>query len=155
MDFTRRLLLRASAGGALAAAGLAAAQQFSLPSVAKAEGPSERAMLEQILAGVETIKADLGIKSGRLNGVASGATAAEQEAAEAFSGGSAKTNPRVLVLFDVDGTLTPARKTMGPEMRAYLAKLRQKVRHRRWKAAEDEGLTASFCSVLTASLSGL
>ena len=40
---------------------------------------------------------------------------------------SASRRPNVLVLFDIDGTLTPARRTMGPEVRAYLSKLRQRV----------------------------
>lgn len=34
---------------------------------------------------------------------------------------------RILVLFDVDGTLTPARKVIGDDMRATLAALRNKV----------------------------
>ncbi|CAE7942514.1 PMM, partial [Symbiodinium sp. KB8] len=33
----------------------------------------------------------------------------------------------IIVLFDVDGTLTPARKVASPEVLAYLAALKQKV----------------------------
>ncbi|CCF57356.1 hypothetical protein KAFR_0C03640 [Kazachstania africana CBS 2517] len=40
---------------------------------------------------------------------------------------SYKTNPETLVLFDVDGTLTPARLTISPEVKETLKKLRQKV----------------------------
>lgn len=36
-------------------------------------------------------------------------------------------NSRILVLFDVDGTLTAARKEVTPEMKNFLAKLRTKV----------------------------
>ncbi|KAJ3183223.1 Phosphomannomutase [Gaertneriomyces sp. JEL0708] len=35
--------------------------------------------------------------------------------------------PKTLVLFDVDGTLTPARKDISPEMKQLLADLRKKV----------------------------
>lgn len=38
-----------------------------------------------------------------------------------------KENPKTLVLFDVDGTLTPARLTVSEEMRKTLEKLREKV----------------------------
>ena len=38
-----------------------------------------------------------------------------------------KENPKTLVLFDVDGTLTPARLVVSDEMRETLAKLRKKV----------------------------
>ncbi|KAF0685210.1 hypothetical protein As57867_022782, partial [Aphanomyces stellatus] len=38
-----------------------------------------------------------------------------------------KANPRVLALFDVDGTLTAARKVVTPEMTARIAKLKQKI----------------------------
>lgn len=38
-----------------------------------------------------------------------------------------KENPNVLVLFDVDGTLTPARLEISDEMRTTLAELRKKV----------------------------
>ena len=38
-----------------------------------------------------------------------------------------KEHPDVLVLFDVDGTLTPARLTISPEMKDCLRKLRKKV----------------------------
>jgi phosphomannomutase len=38
-----------------------------------------------------------------------------------------KENPKTLVLFDVDGTLTPARLTISPEMKQLLADLRKKV----------------------------
>ncbi|KAL6939477.1 Phosphomannomutase 1 [Hanseniaspora osmophila] len=38
-----------------------------------------------------------------------------------------KENPETLVLFDVDGTLTPARLTISDEVRDTLKKLRQKV----------------------------
>lgn len=38
-----------------------------------------------------------------------------------------REKPNVLVLFDVDGTLTPARLTISPEMRSTLAALRKKV----------------------------
>jgi phosphomannomutase len=37
-------------------------------------------------------------------------------------------NPKVLVLFDVDGTLTPSRKVITPGMKAFLKELRGKVR---------------------------
>ncbi|KAJ3259841.1 Phosphomannomutase [Boothiomyces macroporosus] len=40
---------------------------------------------------------------------------------------SHKENPSTLVLFDIDGTLTPARKTISQEMRNTLAELRKKV----------------------------
>ncbi|KAI9091759.1 eukaryotic phosphomannomutase [Phlyctochytrium arcticum] len=40
---------------------------------------------------------------------------------------SKKTQPKTLVLFDVDGTLTPARKDISPEMQQLLADLRKKV----------------------------
>jgi phosphomannomutase len=40
---------------------------------------------------------------------------------------SAKLFPDTIVLFDVDGTLTPARKTITPEMKALLKKLRSVV----------------------------
>ncbi|KAL1524735.1 hypothetical protein AB1Y20_019618 [Prymnesium parvum] len=36
-------------------------------------------------------------------------------------------NPRVLALFDVDGTLTEPRKTVSPETVAFLAALREKI----------------------------
>ena len=39
-----------------------------------------------------------------------------------------KSNPSTLVLFDVDGTLTPARKQVSNEMKELLAQLRSKVR---------------------------
>nr|KAJ3422358.1 Phosphomannomutase [Polyrhizophydium stewartii] len=45
----------------------------------------------------------------------------------AMSDFKSKEQPKTLVLFDVDGTLTPARKDISPEMRELLAKLRQKV----------------------------
>lgn len=38
-----------------------------------------------------------------------------------------KERPDVLVLFDVDGTLTPARLTISPEMKQLLAELKKKV----------------------------
>lgn len=38
-----------------------------------------------------------------------------------------KEKPKTLVLFDVDGTLTPARLTISPEVKETLQKLRQKV----------------------------
>ncbi|KAJ3013220.1 Phosphomannomutase, partial [Thoreauomyces humboldtii] len=38
-----------------------------------------------------------------------------------------KANPKILVLFDVDGTLTPARKDIAPEVKQLLAELRKKV----------------------------
>lgn len=38
-----------------------------------------------------------------------------------------KEDPKTLVLFDVDGTLTPARLTVSEEMRKTLQKLREKV----------------------------
>lgn len=38
-------------------------------------------------------------------------------------------NKRILALFDVDGTLTPARQTISPEMKEFIAKtLRTKVK---------------------------
>lgn len=40
---------------------------------------------------------------------------------------SHKQNPKTLVLFDVDGTLTPARLTISPEMKQVLKELREKV----------------------------
>lgn len=40
---------------------------------------------------------------------------------------SERTHKDTLVLFDVDGTLTPARKTISPEMKAVLTSLRDKV----------------------------
>lgn len=40
---------------------------------------------------------------------------------------SAKEDPKTLVLFDVDGTLTPARLEVSPEMRELLKQLRKKV----------------------------
>ncbi|EMG46665.1 PMM1 Phosphomannomutase [Candida maltosa Xu316] len=40
---------------------------------------------------------------------------------------SNKEDPKTLVLFDVDGTLTPARLTISEEMKQTLEKLRQKV----------------------------
>lgn len=40
---------------------------------------------------------------------------------------AAKENPKTLVLFDVDGTLTPARLVISPEMKETLQKLRKKV----------------------------
>lgn len=40
---------------------------------------------------------------------------------------SDRTNPKTLVLFDVDGTLTPARLTISDEMRDTLTKLRKKA----------------------------
>ena len=38
-----------------------------------------------------------------------------------------KQDPKTLVLFDVDGTLTPARLTISEEMKKTLEKLREKV----------------------------
>lgn len=38
-----------------------------------------------------------------------------------------KSNPRILALFDVDGTLTAARKTVKPDMLKQLAALRKKI----------------------------
>eukprot|EP00619_Florenciella_sp_RCC1007_P010324 CAMPEP_0205909734 /NCGR_PEP_ID=MMETSP1325-20131115/4062_1 /ASSEMBLY_ACC=CAM_ASM_000708 /TAXON_ID=236786 /ORGANISM="Florenciella sp., Strain RCC1007" /LENGTH=250 /DNA_ID=CAMNT_0053276055 /DNA_START=9 /DNA_END=758 /DNA_ORIENTATION=- len=40
---------------------------------------------------------------------------------------AAKSKDKVIFLFDVDGTLTPARKEVSPEMLAFLADLRTKV----------------------------
>lgn len=40
---------------------------------------------------------------------------------------SSKEDPKTLVLFDVDGTLTPARLTVSDEMKSTLEKLRKKV----------------------------
>ena len=40
---------------------------------------------------------------------------------------SHKQNPKTLVIFDVDGTLTPARLTISPEMKQVLKELREKV----------------------------
>ncbi|CAI5758967.1 unnamed protein product [Candida verbasci] len=40
---------------------------------------------------------------------------------------SSKEDPKTLVLFDVDGTLTPARLTISEEMKSTLEKLRKKV----------------------------
>lgn len=39
----------------------------------------------------------------------------------------AATNPRVIALFDVDGTLTPARKDVSPVMVARLQQLRKQI----------------------------
>ncbi|KAJ1458681.1 eukaryotic phosphomannomutase [Pelagophyceae sp. CCMP2097] len=39
----------------------------------------------------------------------------------------AAASKRVLALFDVDGTLTPARGEISPEMKAFMATLRQKI----------------------------
>jgi phosphomannomutase len=36
-----------------------------------------------------------------------------------------RTHPDVLCLFDVDGTLTPARRDVAPEMTALLAEVRK------------------------------
>ena len=36
-------------------------------------------------------------------------------------------NSKILALFDVDGTLTVARKTIEPEMKDFMDKLRQKI----------------------------
>lgn len=38
-----------------------------------------------------------------------------------------KSNPKTIVLFDIDGTLTPARKTVSEEMLKTLKELRTKV----------------------------
>jgi phosphomannomutase len=38
-----------------------------------------------------------------------------------------KADPKTIVLFDIDGTLTPARKTVSDEMLKTLKQLRQKV----------------------------
>ncbi|KAI9343069.1 eukaryotic phosphomannomutase-domain-containing protein [Zopfochytrium polystomum] len=40
---------------------------------------------------------------------------------------SSKQHPDVIALFDVDGTLTPARKVISPEMKQVLAALRKKI----------------------------
>ena len=40
---------------------------------------------------------------------------------------SKKEHPSKIVLFDIDGTLTPARKTISAEMKSTLAELRKKV----------------------------
>mmetsp|Transcript_5636 Transcript_5636/g.20187 ORF Transcript_5636/g.20187 Transcript_5636/m.20187 type:complete len:256 (-) Transcript_5636:49-816(-) len=40
---------------------------------------------------------------------------------------AAERNEKIIVLFDVDGTLTPARKVASPEVLAFLAGLRKKV----------------------------
>lgn len=39
----------------------------------------------------------------------------------------APKNPRIIALFDVDGTLTAARKTATPEMLTRLKKLRESI----------------------------
>ncbi|KAG5180408.1 eukaryotic phosphomannomutase [Tribonema minus] len=39
----------------------------------------------------------------------------------------AKTNPRILALFDVDGTLTEPRLAIVPEMRTFIARLRREI----------------------------
>jgi len=36
-------------------------------------------------------------------------------------------NPRIIALFDVDGTLTPARKDITPDTAAFIKKLREKI----------------------------
>ena len=41
-----------------------------------------------------------------------------------------RPHPRRIFLFDVDGTLTAARKKITPDMKAYLEELRKKVRPR-------------------------
>lgn len=38
-----------------------------------------------------------------------------------------KTERKILALFDVDGTLTEARKTITPEMKEFMHKLKDKV----------------------------
>lgn len=38
------------------------------------------------------------------------------------------SSPRVLCLFDVDGTLTPARQVASPTVKAFLQDLRKKVK---------------------------
>lgn len=38
-----------------------------------------------------------------------------------------KASPRILALFDVDGTLTAARKTILPDMREIIAALRKQI----------------------------
>ena len=40
---------------------------------------------------------------------------------------SSKEDPKTLVLFDVDGTLTPARLTVSDEMKSTLEKLRKRL----------------------------
>jgi phosphomannomutase len=39
----------------------------------------------------------------------------------------AAKNPKILVLFDVDGTITPARKLISEEMKQLLSELRKRV----------------------------
>lgn len=39
----------------------------------------------------------------------------------------AKEGKRIIALFDVDGTLTPARKEVAPEVLEFLAALRKKM----------------------------
>ncbi|CAM9844656.1 unnamed protein product, partial [Hapterophycus canaliculatus] len=36
-------------------------------------------------------------------------------------------NPRIIALFDVDGTLTAARKVLLPDMVEFMAKLRKEI----------------------------
>ena len=36
-------------------------------------------------------------------------------------------NEKIIALFDVDGTLTPARKQISPEMKDFIAELRKKI----------------------------
>ena len=36
-------------------------------------------------------------------------------------------NEKIIALFDVDGTLTPARKEISSEMKAFIAELRKKI----------------------------
>ncbi|RKP05121.1 eukaryotic phosphomannomutase [Thamnocephalis sphaerospora] len=45
----------------------------------------------------------------------------------ASSNWNSRAHPEVLVLFDVDGTLTPSRKTVTPDILEMLAKLRERV----------------------------
>ena len=79
---------------------------------------SDSSAIKEILCRVKRIERDLGLPE---------TVAAVPAQTPVGNTGGPKERPNVLVLFDIDGTLTPARKDMGPEMREYLAKLRQKV----------------------------
>ncbi len=62
-----------------------------------------------------------------MSGTTTTAAAAAPAAAKGSAAWAHKAQPRTLVLFDVDGTLTPARKEIGAEMRELLVALRERV----------------------------
>jgi hypothetical protein len=59
-----------------------------------------------------------------------------------------RPHPRRIFLFDVDGTLTEARKKITPDMKAYLEELRKKVTPHRPSPASRE--TTCLTSALPA-----